>query len=199
MAINHTLVAYLAMYHSGVDAETDYRTIKEWHARGVLRAYDAAVLRKDLSGDAHMNEYAQKKKYSEWTGLAVGALLGVIFPPSVFASAAANGISAVGAGTGAMVGHFWRGLSRSELNELGDLYDLGTVVLIVIANLNVTHVLPRQRHRAIAAIEKHIKVDAASFQAALGRAIVEANDYRSYVHERWTWPDTRRTASWRAT
>ena len=108
------------------------------------------------------------------TGLAVGAFLGVIFPPSAYASAAASGTSALGAGTGAMVGHFWRGLSRDALNELGDLFDLSTAALIVIARSGVKAALSKQSNRAMATLEKRVKVDAASFQAALDRAIAEA-------------------------
>src|ERR1700730_9509562 len=168
-----SIVVYLAVYKTDADAEADYRAAKEQHAAGILKVFDAAVLHRDLSRDVHLVERGQRAPYGMCTGLAVGAFLGVIFPPSAYASAAAWGTSALGAGTGAMVGHFWRGLSREALNELGDLFDLSTAALIVIANSGVKDALSKQSNRAMATLEKRVKADAASFQAALDRAMAE--------------------------
>jgi len=39
---------------------------------------------------------------------------------------------AIGAGAGALIGHFWQGLSRSDLKQIGDALQQSTATLIVV-------------------------------------------------------------------
>ena len=58
-------------------------------------------------------------RHSAWGGAAVGALVGILFPPSII------GFAVVGAAVGGVGGHLWRGMSRSDVRELGEIIDSG--------------------------------------------------------------------------
>ena len=54
--------------------------------------------------------------------------MGLIFPPALIGSAA------VGAAVGAFGGHLSKGLSRSDMKDLGDLLNEGEAGLVVIGD-----------------------------------------------------------------
>ena len=54
--------------------------------------------------------------------------MGLIFPPALIGSAA------VGAAVGAFGGHLSKGLSRSDMKDLGDLLEAGEAGLVVIGD-----------------------------------------------------------------
>jgi uncharacterized membrane protein len=58
----------------------------------------------------------------------VGALIGILFPPSLIATAA------VGAAVGGFGGHLWRGMSRGDMKDLGEMLDEGEAALVVIGD-----------------------------------------------------------------
>jgi len=63
-----------------------------------------------------------------WGGAGVGALVGILFPPSLIASAA------VGAVAGGFGGHLWRGMSRGDMKDVGEMLDDGEAALVVIGD-----------------------------------------------------------------
>ena len=66
------------------------------------------------------------KRHGTWGGAVAGAMVGILFPPAIIATAA------VGGAAGAIGGHLWRGLSRSDVKELGELIDAGEAALLLI-------------------------------------------------------------------
>jgi uncharacterized membrane protein len=115
-------------YESEVDAEMDYEVVKELHANRVIGGFDAAVITKDDDGKVHVNKDETSTRKGAWGGAGVGALVGILFPPSLIASAA------VGAAVGGFGGHLWKGMSRSDLKDLGELLDEGQAGLVVIGD-----------------------------------------------------------------
>ena len=65
-------------------------------------------------------------QHGAWTGAAVGAVVGILFPPFLLASAA------IGALVGGLVGHLWRGMSHQDIHDFGELLDDGQAALIVL-------------------------------------------------------------------
>lgn len=57
---------------------------------------------------------------------AVGAVVGVLFPPAIIRSAIA------GAAVGGVGGHLWRGMSRADVKELGEVIDAGQAALVIV-------------------------------------------------------------------
>jgi uncharacterized membrane protein len=68
-------------------------------------------------------------QHGAWTGAGVGALVGILFPPSIL------GAAIVGAGAGGLTGHLSRGISRGDLKELGEGLEEGSAAVIVLGRV----------------------------------------------------------------
>jgi uncharacterized membrane protein len=122
---------YVATYPNEAAAQGDYQIVKELHHQGVVGSYDAAVVTKDASGKVHENKDETATRHGAWWGVAAGAALGVLFPPSIL------GTAAVGAVVGGVSGHLAKGMSRSGVKELGDFIDPGHAGLVVVGDVKV--------------------------------------------------------------
>lgn len=162
MAENPTFL-FIGAYGSQDDAFADYEDLKALHAAGLVGTYDAAVVTK-ADGKVHVHKHEKPTQHGAWTGLAVGALLGILFPPSVLAS------GVLGAGAGGVVGHFWRGMSRSDVRELGTLLDDGQAALVVIGTSKIEAEVAKALGRAQQRIAKQIDADAAELDEQLRSA-----------------------------
>ena len=162
---NKTVVVYAATYASLDDAKADYRAVKQLHSAGVIGTYDAAVDSKDATGKVKIVTTEKPTQYGAWTGLAVGALVGIFFPPYLVWELA------VGAGAGALIGHFWQGLSRSDLKQIGDTLQESTATLIVIGRSKLQQFLQDATKHAVKQFEKELSTDVDSFNKALTEAV----------------------------
>jgi uncharacterized membrane protein len=104
-------------------------------------------------------------QYGAWTGLAVGALVGLFFPPYLVWEAA------IGAAAGALIGHFWRGLSRSDMKQIGDTLQESTSTLIVIGQSKLQEALQNATKHAVKLFEKELTTDVESFNKDLTEAV----------------------------
>jgi uncharacterized membrane protein len=57
----------------------------------------------------------------------------------------------VGAAVGGISGHLWRGMSRADVKELGEVLDAGQAALVVVGESNVEQALDKAALKA----EKH--------------------------------------------
>jgi uncharacterized membrane protein len=151
---------YVARYPNEAEAREDYQLLVELHAAGVVGTYDAAVVTKD-DHKVHVHKHEKPTQHGAWTGIAVGAVVGIIFPPSIIGSAAVAGVA------GGLIGHFWGGLSRSDVKALGDFLDEGQAALLVIGKSKLQQVLDRELKRATKSMEREIKADRKHVEAAL--------------------------------
>jgi len=165
---NKTVVVYVATYASLDDAKTDYAAVKELHSAGVIGTYDAAVVSKDATGKVKIIGTEKPTEYGAWAGLAVGALVGIFFPPYLVWELA------VGAGAGALIGHFWRGLSRSDLKQIGDTLQDSTATLIVIGQSKLQQFLQDATKHAVKQFEKELSTDVETFNKDLTEAVNES-------------------------
>ena len=160
-----TVVVYVATYASLDDAKADYGAVKQLHSAGIIGTYDAAVVSKDAAGKVKIVKTEKPTQYGAWTGLAVGALVGLFFPPYLVWEAA------IGAGAGALIGHFWRGLSRPDLKKIGDALQDNTATLIVIGQSKLQQALQDATKRAVKEFEKELSTDVESFNQDLTEAV----------------------------
>ena len=103
-------------------------------------------------------------------GILIGALVGVLFPPSVVGVATVGGAAAVGGVVGGLGGHFLEGVSRGDAKELGELLEAGQAALVVIGESRVEAELDKVLTRAEKSIEKEIDADREQLKRELEEA-----------------------------
>jgi len=155
---------YAATYASPDDADADYDTLLDLHDADLVGTYDVAIITKDAEGKVHVTKHEKPTQHGAWTGAAVGAVIGVLFPPSII------GAAVVGAGAGGLIGHLARGMSRSDIKDLGDLLDDGQAALIVVGESKVREQLDKDLQRAQKSVEKQIDADSKEFEKELQQA-----------------------------
>jgi uncharacterized membrane protein len=159
---------YAATYGSRDDALADYDLLIDLHAAKLVGTYDVAVISKDAEGKVHVEKHEKPTQHGAWGGIAVGALVGVLFPPSVIGAAAVGGL------VGGVGGHLKKGMSRDDAKELGDLLESGQAALIVIGESRVEEELDKALTRAEKSMEKEIDADSKEFERELKEAEKES-------------------------
>jgi uncharacterized membrane protein len=157
----------VATYPDEATAQEDYQVVKDAHAAGLVGSYDAAVITKDASGKVHENKDETATRHGAWWGVAAGAALGVIFPPSVL------GAAAVGGAVGGVSGHLARGMSRSEAKELGDFIDPGQAGLVIVGESKVEDAIKHDVTRAEKQTARELDVDPKDIDKALQETVKE--------------------------
>jgi uncharacterized membrane protein len=157
----------VATYPDEATAREDYQVVKDAHAAGLVGSYDAAVVTKDASGKVHENKDETATRHGAWWGVAAGAALGVIFPPSVL------GAAAVGGAVGGVSGHLARGMSRSDAKQLGDFIDPGQAGLVIVGESKVEDAIKRDVTRAEKQTAKELDVDPKDIDKALQETVKE--------------------------
>jgi len=144
---------YAAMYADRADADADYDALLDLHSAHLVGSYDVALMYKDDEGKVHVTKHEKPTQHGAWTGAAVGALVGVVFPPAVLGSAL------VGAAAGGGIGHALGGISRGDAKELGQQLDDGQAALVVIGKSRVQEQLDKALKRAQKSEEREIDAD----------------------------------------
>jgi len=155
---------FLGVYGNPVDATADLEVVRALHADGVIGTYDAAVAVKQVDGSVTVEKHEKPTQHGAWTGIAVGAVIGVLFPPSIL------GMAAVGGVTGGLVGHFWKGMSRKDVAELGEALDTGEALLIVVGRDKLDEALRKAGLKAQKQFEKQIDIEGKELDKELDEA-----------------------------
>ncbi len=153
MSKDNPVFVYGAVYADRADADADYDTLLDLHSADLVGTYDVALVYKDADGKVHVTKHEKPTQHGAWTGAAVGALVGIIFPPAILGSAL------VGAAAGGGIGHAMGGMSRSDAKELGDYLDTGQAALVVIGESRLQEQLDKALTHAEKTQEKEIDAD----------------------------------------
>jgi hypothetical protein len=79
---DNPMFMYAGEYDDVDDAKADLGGLKELHREHLVGTYDAAVLTKNEKGKVKIVDKTEKPtQHGGWAGLAVGAAIGLIFPP----------------------------------------------------------------------------------------------------------------------
>lgn len=143
---------YAAIYDDIATAEGDYEAVFDLHAAGVIGTFDSAVIEKE-GGEVHVHKTEKPTQHGAWTGIAVGAVAGILFPPSIIGGAI------VGGAAGGVAGHLWRGMSRGDLKELGEALDEGAAAVIVIGESRIDEQIEKATKRASKVLAKEVDAD----------------------------------------
>jgi len=155
---------YEAVYADRADAYADYDTLLELHAEKLVGTYDVALITKDAEGKVHVEKHEKPTQHGAWGGIAVGAVVGILFPPSIIGAAAVGGL------VGGVGAHLKKGMSRDDAKELGELLEGGQAALVVIGESRVEEELNKELTRAEKTMEKEIDADAKEFKRELDEA-----------------------------
>lgn len=154
---------YAALYDTVDDANADYEAVFDLHAAGVVGTFDAAVIEND-GEKVHVHKTEKPTQHGAWAGIGVGALCGVLFPPSILAGAAVGGVA------GGLIGHFREGMPRGELKDFGQTLGAGQAAIVVIAESKVAEQLEKDLTRANKVLEDQVDADADELKKELDEA-----------------------------
>ena len=161
---------FLATYDTEADAKLDYDAVKELHSAGVIGTYDAAVITKDADGKVKIHKHEKPTQHGAWTGVAVGAVIGILFPPGLIIGAAIGGLA------GGTIGHFWKGMSRKDVMELGELMDESSAALLIVGKSKLDKAIDKAITHAVKTVEKEIKADQKELDKEIKQAEKEAEE-----------------------
>lgn len=167
------LIVFVATYDDAADARQDYQEVKQAHDQGCIGDYDAAVVWRDDNGKVHVDSVSDEAS-RKWliAGLGIGALVGLIFPPSILAT------TAIGALSGAVIGKFRDGIRPGDLKQLGDALTGDNAALVVLAEERVTDGLQQSGAKLDASkqqIEATLSGNAAEAAEQLRDAMAQAS------------------------
>jgi uncharacterized membrane protein len=160
---------YIGTYPSEAAARDDYEVVKGLHAAGAVGTYDASVVTKDFAGKVHVNKDETATRHGAWGGAAVGAVVGILFPPAII------GTAIVGAAVGGVGGHLWRGMSRADVKELGEIIDDGQAALLIVGESKVQQAVDKAALKAEKHVAKELDVSAKDVDRAVQETAQEVN------------------------
>ena len=143
--------------------------MKDLHAAGAVGTYDAGVVTKDDGGNVHVNKDEMATRHGAWGGAAVGAVVGILFPPAIIPMAA------VGGAVGGVGGHLWRGMSRADVKELGDVIDDGQAALVIVGESTVEQAVDKAALKAEKHVAKELDVKPKDIDKAVREAATEVS------------------------
>ena len=162
---DNPMFLYAGEYDNVDDAKADLEVLKEMHREHVVGTYDAAVVTKTEEGKVKIVDKIEKPtQHGGWAGMAVGAAIGLIFPPSILVG------GLLGAGAGALIGHLEGGMSRSDVREVGEMLDNSEAALIVVGEATLERAVDDATKRAKKQMKKEIRADARAMEKAVDEA-----------------------------
>jgi len=109
-------------------AEVDYADLNKLHHAGLVGAYDAAVVTREADGTVNVVERKKDAAHGAWSGIGIGALAGLLFPPAILGTALVGGVA------GGLVGKARESLSKADAEELGAALREHEVALAVVGD-----------------------------------------------------------------
>jgi uncharacterized membrane protein len=167
MAKPDSVFIYIGTYPSEDAARSDYAIVQDLHSAGAVGTYDASVVTKGYDGKVHVNKDETATRHGAWGGAGVGALIGILFPPALIGSAA------VGAAVGGVGGHLWKGMSRADVKQFGELIDAGEAALVIVGEGTVEQAVDKAGLKAEKHVAKELDVSPKEIDEAVRQAATE--------------------------
>ncbi len=104
---------YIAAYTDATAAQDDWDAIKRLAADKVISIDGLVLVRRDPDGRIHVKDTAHDARLGAGIGAVGGALVGLIFPPALLASAAVG--AGMGAGAGVVVDQVTKHQIKADL------------------------------------------------------------------------------------
>lgn len=94
---------YIAAYTDPDAAQGDWDELKRLAKEDIIRVVSLVLVRRDAEGKVHVKDNLHEVGIVAGVGVLGGALIGLIFPPSILAAAVVGG--GIGAGAGGLLDH----------------------------------------------------------------------------------------------
>jgi uncharacterized membrane protein len=168
MADDKTVHVIIGHYSSIEEASQDLDYVLQEREEHLIATFDGAVVAKDEDGQVRIvRKHETPVRFGAWGGMVVGAIIGLAFPPLLLE------LGVAGAVTGAIVGHLWKGMSRSDVHELGDALEKDTAALIIAVDSGSADVARSMMGRANSITECEVAARAGDIDKAIADAADE--------------------------
>jgi uncharacterized membrane protein len=151
---------YAAIYDDADEARADYEALFEAHAEGIVGTFDSALITKSEDGKVHVSKTEKPTQHGAWGGIVVGGVIGLLFPPSIIATAAVGGL------VGGVGAHLFRGMSRSDMKDIGESLDEGQASIIAVGESKIDDQIEKAAKQAKKIVSKQIDADAEALKQA---------------------------------
>jgi uncharacterized membrane protein len=167
MAEDKTVHVIIGQYGSVEEASQDLDYILQEREEHLIATFDGAVVAKDESGQVRIvRKHETAVRFGAWGGAVVGGIVGLAFPPLLLEMGAAGAVA------GAVVGHLWQGMSRSDVHEMGEALEKDTAALIIAVDSESADAARSSMGRARSLTECEVAARAADIDQAIADAAV---------------------------
>lgn len=165
--IDSNMFLYVAAYSDELAASEDFELLQDLNKEGWVGTYDAGVVVKDSEGKLSVKRHTDSTGKGLRRGLAVGAVLGLIFPPSIIVS------GLVGAGAGAAIGHSLNDVTKDDLKDIGELLENNESAIVVLGELKVEEKIRELTKKSIKEYQKEFNSDVKEYNKYLDEVVKE--------------------------
>lgn len=165
MGEDKTVHVIIGQYGSVEEASLDLDYILQEREEHFISTFDGAVVAKDDDGQVRIvRKHETPLRFGAWQGAVVGGVIGLAFPPLLLE------MGATGAVVGAVVGHLWKGMSRSDVHELGEALEKDTAALIIAVDSESADEARSTMGRAHSIVEREVAARASDIDQAIAKA-----------------------------
>jgi len=165
MADADGIVVFVGAYDSLEAATEDFEGIKAAKSMHFIGDYESALFEKTADGEVRIvNTDATERSFGAKAGAVTGAVIGLLFPPSIV------GMAAAGAGVGAAAGHFMRGMKRDDIKAMGEMLDEGQAGVIMVGETTIQEGAERLMKQAAKVMKRQVDADAEELKRAIDGA-----------------------------
>ncbi len=165
MAEPDGVIMFVAAYVDLDDAKMDFEAIEAVHKEKWIGEYEAALFGKEADGKLKVYDtVASERGWGAKVGAITGAALGVIFPPTILASAIA------GAGVGALAGQMKRGLKSDDIKMMADMLDEDSYGIVMVGFATIEEGAERFMKHAAKVMKKEVDAQAEDIKKAIDEA-----------------------------
>lgn len=168
MEETRSLFLYAGEYETAHEARDDFNAIHAAKSEGWIGKYQAALFEKSEDGAVKVVDTTSTTRTSgaKW-GAAIGAVIGLVFPPSILVGAGVG--SLLGAGTGNVA----KGWFAGDIKIIGENLQPGHSGILLIAEATPDIAVDRILARALSAEAHAVKDHAEEARKALDEGLEE--------------------------
>jgi uncharacterized membrane protein len=124
----------VATYSDKAAAEQDYDAVRGMKHQGQIDHLAIAMVVKDADGELKIDRHDSTAKHLAWGGGVLGGVLTVVSAPlGIVFLAPLAATTAVWAGVGGLVGHFWKNIPKDVARQMSELLESGDAGLVIVA------------------------------------------------------------------